>query len=72
MSAMNSAVCKKCGRIGNKIDMNRIMKDGFVSGYEHKDCSKDMHLATTTESHSSYDWTHIDLRRGEKRNRYEW
>lgn len=74
MSRLNSAVCLKCGRIGNKIEMERVKDGDFVKGYKHKDCDKDMHIDKTPDT-PTYDlhntWS-LKLTSQNKRNVYDW
>lgn len=72
MSSLNSAVCLSCGRIGNKIEMDRVVESGFVKGYRHKDCKSDLHVTSSTSSTSFSDWTHIHIGDSMRKNVYDW
>lgn len=72
MSAETSAVCKRCGHIGNKIEMDKIKENGFVKGYVHKNCEEEQCRSKTTKT-LVYDM----LQRGQelplhKKKGYEW
>lgn len=48
MSVRNVAVCKLCGHTGPKTEMSKTKNSqGFINGYEHKDCSEYKAYPTT-------------------------
>lgn len=48
MSMRNTAVCKLCGHTGPKTEMSKTKNSqGFINGYEHKDCDKYKAYPTT-------------------------
>lgn len=48
MSMRNTAVCKLCGHTGPKAEMSKTKNSqGFINGYEHKDCSEYKEYPTT-------------------------
>lgn len=48
MSMRNTAVCKLCGHTGPKTEMSKTKNSqGFINGYEHKDCSEYKAYPTT-------------------------
>lgn len=56
MSMRNTAVCKLCGHTGPKTEMSKTKNSqGFINGYEHKDCSEYKAYPTTvTQDSLSY------------------
>lgn len=48
MSMRNVAVCKLCGHTGPKTEISKTKNSqGFINGYEHKDCSEYKAYPTT-------------------------
>lgn len=40
MSVHDAAICKLCGHVAPKVEMERIRDGSMVTGYKHKDCSR--------------------------------
>ena len=59
MSIRNSAICRLCDRTGPKQSMHRVVKDGFVVGYEHGDCGDFRHFGRTIPKGSIYDDAYV-------------
>ena len=59
MSVRNSAICRLCDRTGPKQSMHRVVKDGFVVGYEHGDCGDFRHFGKTIPRDSIYDDAYV-------------
>lgn len=57
MSIRNAAICRTCNRSGPKCTMHKVIRDGFVIGYEHDNCDDFVDFSKEIARGSIYDST---------------